>query len=220
MTTMNIEQARFNMIEQQIRPWDVLDLEVLGLLSIVKRENFVPAAYRDLAFADLELPLPGGHKMLFPRVEARVLQELAVKKHENVLLIGAGSGYLAALFAARAQHVTAVEIDPVVAKLAEDNLRNNGVTNAEVVLGDGSRGWPEKAPYDVICVAGGLPVVPQEMLEQLKTGGRLSAFVGGRPVMKAQVITRIDDKQYRVADVFETYVDHLVNAIEPSRFKF
>ncbi|KWN83723.1 protein-L-isoaspartate O-methyltransferase [Burkholderia ubonensis] len=217
---MNIEQARFNMIEQQIRPWDVLDLEVLGLLSIVKRENFVPAAYRDLAFADLELPLPGGHKMLFPRVEARVLQELAVKKHENVLLIGAGSGYLAALFAARAQHVTAVEIDPAVAKLAEDNLRNNGVTNAEVVLGDGSRGWPAKAPYDVICVAGGLPVVPQEMLEQLKTGGRLSAFVGGRPVMKAQVITRIDDKQYRVADVFETYVDHLVNAIEPSRFKF
>lgn len=220
MTTMNIEQARFNMIEQQIRPWDVLDLEVLGLLSIVKRENFVPAAYRDLAFADLELPLPGGHKMLFPRVEARVLQELAVKKHENVLLIGAGSGYLAALFAARAQHVTAVEIDPVVAKLAEDNLRNNGVTNAEVVLGDGSRGWPAKAPYDVICVAGGLPVVPQEMLEQLKIGGRLSAFVGGRPVMKAQIITRIDDKQYRVADVFETYVDHLVNAIEPSRFKF
>ncbi|KVA73697.1 protein-L-isoaspartate O-methyltransferase [Burkholderia ubonensis] len=217
---MNIEQARFNMIEQQIRPWDVLDLEVLGLLSIVKRENFVPAAYRDLAFADLELPLPGGHKMLFPRVEARVLQELAVKKHENVLLIGAGSGYLAALFAARAQHVTAVEIDPVVAKLAEDNLRNNGVTNAEVVLGDGSRGWPAKAPYDVICVAGGLPVVPQEMLEQLKIGGRLSAFVGGRPVMKAQIITRIDDKQYRVADVFETYVDHLVNAIEPSRFKF
>ncbi|KVT63586.1 protein-L-isoaspartate O-methyltransferase family protein [Burkholderia ubonensis] len=217
---MNIEQARFNMIEQQIRPWDVLDLEVLGLLSIVKRENFVPAAYRDLAFADLELPLPGGHKMLFPRVEARVLQELAVKKHENVLLIGAGSGYLAALFAARAQHVTAVEIDPVVAKLAEDNLRNNGVTNAEVALGDGSRGWPAKAPYDVICVAGGLPVVPQEMLEQLKTGGRLSAFVGGRPVMKAQVITRIDDTQYRVADVFETYVDHLVNAIEPSRFKF
>ena len=218
---MNIENARFNMIEQQIRPWDVLDLDVLGLLSIVKRENYVPAEYRDLAFADLELPLPGGtSKMLFPRVEARVLQELAVKKHENVLVIGAGSGYLAALFAHRARHVTAVEIDPAIAKFAEDNLRNDGVTNAEVVLGDGSRGWAGKAPYDVICVAGGLPVVPQEMLEQLKVGGRLSAFVGGRPVMKAQIITRIDDKQYRVADVFETYVDHLVNAIEPSRFKF
>ncbi|AOI81740.1 MULTISPECIES: protein-L-isoaspartate O-methyltransferase family protein [Burkholderia] len=218
---MNIENARFNMIEQQIRPWDVLDLDVLGLLSIVKRENYVPAEYRDLAFADLELPLPGGtSKMLFPRVEARVLQELAVKKHENVLVIGAGSGYLAALFAHRARHVTAVEIDPAIAKFAEDNLRNDGVTNAEVVLGDGSRGWAGKAPYDVICVAGGLPVVPQEMLEQLKVGGRLSAFVGGRPVMKAQIITRIDDKQYRVADVFETYIDHLVNAIEPSRFKF
>ncbi|MBR8315555.1 protein-L-isoaspartate O-methyltransferase [Burkholderia dolosa] len=217
---MNIEKARFNMIEQQIRPWDVLDLDVLGLLSIVKRENFVPAEHRALAFADLELPLPGGRKMLFPRVEARVLQELAVKKHENVLLIGAGSGYLAALLAHRAQHVTAVEIDPAVAKFAEDNLRNNGVTNAEVVLGDGSLGWPDKAPYDVICVAGGLPVVPQQMLEQLKIGGRLSAFVGGRPVMKAQIITRIDDKQYRVADVFETYVDHLVNTFEPSRFKF
>ncbi|AJY14412.1 protein-L-isoaspartate O-methyltransferase [Burkholderia dolosa] len=217
---MNIEKARFNMIEQQIRPWDVLDLDVLGLLSIVKRENFVPAEHRALAFADLELPLPGGRKMLFPRVEARVLQELAVKKHENVLLIGAGSGYLTALLAHRAQHVTAVEIDPAVAKFAEENLRNNGVTNAEVVLGDGSLGWPDKAPYDVICVAGGLPVVPQQMLEQLKIGGRLSAFVGGRPVMKAQIITRIDDKQYRVADVFETYVDHLVNTFEPSRFKF
>ena len=218
---MNIENARFNMIEQQIRPWDVLDLDVLGLLSIVKRENYVPAEYRDLAFADLELPLPGGNsKMLFPRVEARVLQELTVKKHENVLVIGAGSGYLAALFAHRTQHVTAVEIDPTNAKFAEDNLRNDGVTNAEVVLGDGSRGWAGKAPYDVICVAGGLPVVPQEMLEQLKVGGRLAAFVGGRPVMKAQIITRIDDKQYRVADVFETYIDHLVNAIEPSRFKF
>ena len=192
-----------------------------SLLSIVKRENYVQAEYRDLAFADLELPLPGGNgKMLFPRVEARVLQELTVKKHENVLVIGAGSGYLAALFAHRAQHVTAVEIDPTNAKFAEDNLRNDGVTNAEVVLGDGSRGWAGKAPYDVICVAGGLPVVPQEMLEQLKVGGRLAAFVGGRPVMKAQIITRIDDKQYRVADVFETYIDHLVNAIEPSRFKF
>ncbi len=220
MTTMNIEKARFNMIEQQIRPWDVLDQEVLGLLSVVKRENFVPAAYRDIAFADLELPLPGDQKMLFPRVEARILQELAIKKHESVLEIGAGSGYMAALLAHRSQHVVTVEIDPTLAKLAEDNLKNNGVTNAEVVLGDGSRGLPAKAPYDVICVSGGLPVVPQELLEQLKVGGRLAAFVGGRPVMKAQIITRIDDKQFRVADVFETYVEHLANAVEPSRFKF
>ncbi|KAF1027132.1 MAG: Protein-L-isoaspartate O-methyltransferase [Burkholderia plantarii] len=217
---MNIENARFNMIEQQIRPWDVLDPEVLSLLSVVKRENFVPAVYRDLAFADLELPLPGGNKMLAPRVEARTLQELAVKKHESILEIGAGSGYMAALLAHRGQHVVTVDIDPALVQFATDNLRESGVTNVEVVLADAARGLPEKGPYDVICVSGGLPVVPQELLEQLKVGGRLAAFVGGRPVMKAQIITRIDDKQFRVADVFETYVDHLVNAMEPSRFKF
>ncbi|AEA59517.1 MULTISPECIES: protein-L-isoaspartate O-methyltransferase family protein [Burkholderia] len=217
---MNIDNARFNMIEQQIRPWEVLDPEVLSLLSVVKRELYVPSVYRDLAFADLELPLPGGQKMLAPRVEARMLQELAVKKHESILEIGAGSGYMAALLAHRGQHVVTVDIDPALVQFATDNLRDNGVSNAEVVLADAARGLPEKGPYDVICVSGGLPVVPQELLEQLKVGGRLAAFVGSRPVMKAQIITRIDDKQFRVADVFETYVDHLVNAMEPSRFKF
>ena len=217
---MNIDNARFNMIEQQIRPWEVLDPEVLSLLSVVKRELYVPSVYRDLAFADLELPLPGGQKMLAPRVEARMLQELAVKKHESILEIGAGSGYMAALLAHRGQHVVTVVIDPALVQFAADNLRDNGVSNAEVVLADAARGLPEKGPYDVICVSGGLPVVPQELLEQLKVGGRLAAFVGSRPVMKAQIITRIDDKQFRVADVFETYVDHLVNAMEPSRFKF
>ncbi|WP_186124299.1 protein-L-isoaspartate O-methyltransferase family protein [Burkholderia gladioli] len=217
---MNIDNARFNMIEQQIRPWEVLDPEVLSLLSVVKRELYVPSVYRDLAFADLELPLPGGQKMLAPRVEARMLQELAVKKHESILEIGAGSGYMAALLAHRGQHVVTVDIDPALVQFAADNLRDNGVSNAAVVLADAARGLPEKGPYDVICVSGGLPVVPQELLEQLKVGGRLAAFVGSRPVMKAQIITRIDDKQFRVADVFETYVDHLVNAMEPSRFKF
>jgi protein-L-isoaspartate(D-aspartate) O-methyltransferase len=220
MTTMNIENARFNMIEQQIRPWEVLDQEVLSLLSVVKREHYVPGVYRDIAFADLELPLPGGQKMLAPRVEARMLQELAVKKHETILEIGAGSGYMAALLAHRGQHVVTVDIAPELVQFATDNLRENGVTNAEVVLADAARGLPDHAPYDVICVSGGLPVVPQELLEQLKVGGRLAAFVGSRPVMKAQIITRIDDKQFRVADVFETYVDHLVNAMEPSRFRF
>ncbi|MEX3526765.1 MAG: protein-L-isoaspartate O-methyltransferase [Burkholderia sp.] len=217
---MNIDNARFNMIEQQIRPWEVLDPEVLSLLSVVKRELYVPSVYRDLAFADLELPLPGGQKMLAPRVEARTLQELAVKKHESILEIGAGSGYMAALLAHRGQHVVTVDIDPALVQFAADNLRNNGVSNAEVILADAARGLPEKGPYDVICVSGGLPVVSQELLEQLKVGGRLAAFVGSRPVMKAQIITRIDDKQFRVADGFETYVDHLVNAMEPSRFKF
>jgi protein-L-isoaspartate(D-aspartate) O-methyltransferase len=217
---MNIEQARFNMIEQQIRPWDVLDQDVLNLLAIIKRENFVPAVYRDIAFADLEVPLPGGEHMLAPRVEARVLQELAVKKHETILEIGAGSGYMAALLAHRGQHVLTVEITPELVELAKQNLTANGVTNAQVALGDGSRGWPAAAPYDVICVSGGLPVLPQDLLEQLKIGGRLAAFVGTAPVMKAQIITRIDDKQFRVADVFETYVEALTNAVQPPQFKF
>lgn len=217
---MNIEQARFNMIEQQIRTWDVLDQDVLNLLSIVKRENFVPAAYRELAFADLELPLPEGQHMFAPRVEARVLQDLAVKKHESVLEIGAGSGYMAALLAHRARHVLTIDIKPELVELAKQNLASNGVLNAQVETGDGARGWIGAAPYDIICVSGGLPVLPQEMLEQLKVGGRLAAFVGVAPVMKAQIITRIDEKQFRVADVFETYVEPLINAVEPPRFKF
>jgi protein-L-isoaspartate(D-aspartate) O-methyltransferase len=217
---MNIEQARFNMIEQQIRPWDVLDQDVLNLLSIVKRENFVPAAYRNIAFADLEIPLPGGEHMLFPRVEARVLQELAIKKHEVVLEIGAGSGYMAALLAHRGRSVLSVEISSELAKLAAGNLAANGVTNAQIVEGDGARGWKDAEPYDVICVSGGLPVMPQEFLEQLKIGGRLAAFVGVAPVMKAQIITRVDEKQFRVSDIFETMVEPLKNAMQPARFRF
>jgi protein-L-isoaspartate(D-aspartate) O-methyltransferase len=217
---MNIEQARFNMIEQQIRPWDVLDQDVLSLLSIVKRENFVPAAYRNIAFADLEIPLPGGEHMLFPRVEARVLQELAIKKHEVVLEVGAGTGYMAALLAARSRSVLSVEIAPELVELATANLAANGVVNAQVVQGDGAQGWKESGPYDVICISGGLPVMPQEFLEQLKIGGRLAAFVGVAPVMKAQIITRVDEKQFRVSDIFETMVAPLKNAVQPTRFKF
>jgi protein-L-isoaspartate(D-aspartate) O-methyltransferase len=217
---MNIEQARFNMIEQQIRPWEVLDQDVLHLLSIVKRENFVPAAYRNIAFADLEIPLPGGERMLAPRVEARVLQELAIHKNETVLEIGAGSGYMAALLAHRGRSVKTVEISPELAAFARQNLAANGVTNADVVVGDGALGWADDAPYDIICVSGGLPVMPQEFLEQLKVGGRIAAFVGTAPVMKAQIITRVDEKQFRVSDVFETMVAPLKNAAHPSLFRF
>jgi protein-L-isoaspartate(D-aspartate) O-methyltransferase len=217
---MNIEQARFNMIEQQIRPWDVLDQSVLSLLSVVKREDFVPEAHRNLAFMDLEVPLPEGQCMLAPKVEARLLQELQVARHENVLEIGAGSGYMAALLAHRGRNVTTVEISPELADFAKQNLAANGVTNVEVITGDGALGWDRGAPYDVICVSGGLPVMPQEFLEQLKIGGRIAAFVGAAPVMKAQIITRVDEKQFRVSDVFETLVAPLKNAVHPSHFKF
>jgi protein-L-isoaspartate(D-aspartate) O-methyltransferase len=219
-TTMNFEQARFNMIEQQIRTWDVLDRDVLSLLTIVKRENFVPTVYRNLAFSDLEIPLPQGQRMLSPKVEARVLQELAVKKYETVLEIGTGSGYMAALLAHGTRSVLSVEIVPELAEFARRNLSAHGVSNVEVVEGDGSRGWADAGPYDVICVSGGLPILPQELLEQLKVGGRLAVFVGTAPVMEAQIITRFSEQEYRIADVFETYVEPLINAVEPPRFKF
>ncbi|WP_343728343.1 protein-L-isoaspartate O-methyltransferase [Duganella sp.] len=217
---MNIEQARFNMIEQQIRPWDVLDAEVLELLHVVKRENFVPAAHKALAFADIEIPLPGGEAMLAPKIEARLLQDLALKKHESVLLIGAGTGYLAALLGHKAQKVTAVEVSPELKALAEQNLAANGVTNVTVELGNGAQGWSNGAPFDVIVVSGSLPVLPEAMLQQLKVGGRLAVIIGQAPAMKAQLITRTGEAGYDTRTLFETNVKPLASAVAPSQFKF
>lgn len=216
---MNIEKARFNMIEQQIRTWNVLDQEVLDLLQVVKREAFVPAAYQSLAFTDTEIPLPGGEYMFAPKLEARILQELNVKKHEAVLEIGAGSGYMAALLAHKTRHVTTVEIDPTLKALAEKNLTAYGVTNVDVVQSNGAQGWGD-AQYDVIVISGSLPVLPDTFLKQLKVGGRLFAIVGEPPVMQAQVITRISDAAYNTANVFETNVKPLREAQVPSRFTF
>lgn len=222
---MNYELARHNMIEQQIRPWDVLDQHVLDLLTVVKREDFVPAAYRNLAFTDVEIPLQGasipepGQLMLAPRVEARMLQALAPKKNENVLEIGTGSGYMAALLAYNAHHVTTVEYDANLAQQAQQTLRANGVVNVEVVNADGAQGWSAAAPYDVIAISGALAVLPQAFLAQLKVGGRLAAFVGNAPVMEALLITRVSETEYRTENLFETQVAYLV-APKPSTFKF
>lgn len=221
---MNIEQARFNMIEQQIRPWDVLEQDVLDALQVVKREAFVPAAYQGLAFSDTEIPLPGEQNMFTPKLEARILQEAAIKKHEHVLEIGAGSGYMAALLAHKARHVTTVEIDPELKKLAEKNLADYGVLNVKVEQGDGARGWTgsghDAAPYDVIVISGGLPVVPDAFLQQIKAGGRILAIVGEAPVMSAEIITRTSDVAYHTVKLFETKVKPLANAATPSHFKF
>jgi len=217
---MNIEQARFNMIEQQIRPWDVLDTEVLELLLVVKRENFVPAAHKALAFVDTEIPLPGGEAMFMPKIEARLLQDAAPKKHESVLEIGAGSGYMAALLAHRARHVTTVEISPELKALAEQNLAANGVTNVTVEQGNGAQGWANGAPFDVIVVSGGLPVLPEAFLKQLKVGGRLVAIIGEAPAMKAQLITRTGEAGYDTRTLFETNARILASAVAPSHFKF
>ncbi len=221
---MNIEQARFNMIEQQIRTWDVLDQDVLNLLMVVKREAFVPAAYQSLAFMDTEIPLPCGQNMLTPKLEARMLQEAEVKKHENVLEIGAGSGYMAALLAHKARHVTTVDIEPELQALAQKNLAAYGVHNVKVELGDGARGWAgsgnDGAPYDVIVISGSLPVLPEAFLQQIKIGGRILAIVGDAPVMTAQIVTRVSDIAYNTVKLFETTVKPLLNAVTPSHFRF
>jgi len=217
---MNIEQARFNMIEQQIRPWDVLDPAVLTLLTLVKREDFVPAAYQALAFVDTETPLPGGQCMLAPRVEARLLQELALHKHERVLEVGAGSGYMAALLAHRAQHVTTLEILPELAKLATDNLKRAAIVNATVRQQDGSRGLAAEAPFDAIVLSGSVAEVPQGLLGQLKVGGRLIGIVGQQPVMRATLVTRSGEHAFSSVELFDTVAPRLSGFDEPARFSF
>ena len=217
---MNIEQARFNMIEQQIRPWDVLDQGVLSLLSVVKREDFVPPAYRSMAFVDTEVPLPNGQSMLAPKVEARLLQEVAVQRHERVLEIGAGSGYMAALLAHKAQHVTTVEIDPELATFATENLRRAWVMNVTVVQADASKALPVEGPFDVIVLSGSVAEVPRSLLGQLKPGGRLTAIVGQLPVMQAVLMTRGPESGFARVELFDTVAPRLAGFGEPSRFTF
>ncbi len=217
---MNLEQARYNMIQQQIRPWNVSDQDVLNLLEIIKRENFVPPAYQNIAFADLEIPLPCGQHMLSPKIEARILQALQLKPHESILEIGTGSGYMAALLSYLSQHVLTIEIHAELAALAQENLLKNTISKVSVVMGDGAQGWPQQAPYDVIVVSGGLPVLPPTLLTQLKPGGRLCTFVGTAPVMQAQLITCVDKNEYQSEVLFETWAPPLVNAIEAPRFSF
>ncbi len=217
---MNIEQARFNMVEQQIRPWDVLDQSVLDLLFTVKREEFVPAASKSLAFVDLELPLGQGQVMLAPRVEARLLQELSVKPSDKVLEIGTGSGYMAALLAAKAEHVVSVEINAELADVARGNLTRAGITNVTVETADGARGLAARGPYDVIVISGGVPAIPEAVLKQLRVGGRLAAIVGTAPVMRAQLVTCTAEGIYNTVNMFETVVPMLENFCAEPAFSF
>ncbi len=221
---MNFEQARFNMIEQQIRPWDVLDQDVLTLLSVLRREDFVPAAWRESAFTDTEIPLveggSGGRVMLTPKVEARLLQELHISPHDKVLEVGTGSGYMAALLAHRARQVFTLEIDAELAAIATANLRQAGLGNVTVIAGDGHLGLAAEAPFDVIVLSGSVAQVPTALLEQLKVGGRLVAIVGHQPVMRAIVHTRIDGEHWRQTVLFDTVAPRLAGFAEPSRFNF
>ena len=217
---MNIEQARFNMIEQQIRPWDVLDQSVLSLLAVVRREDFVPPAQKALAFVDTEVPLPGGQCMLAPKVEARLLQELALQKHESVLEIGAGSGHMAALLGHKAQQVHSLEIDAELAHMARANLRRAGVVNVTVLNVDGAQGLAAEAPFDVIVLSGSVAEVPAALLAQLKRGGRLVAIVGQLPIMRATLFTHSSPNDFSSVELFDTVAPRLRGFDEPSRFKF
>ena len=226
--TAPLEQARFNMIEQQIRPWDVLDLAILELLSVVKREQFVPLAHKGLAFVDMEIPLLGseeeamrkGHCMLAPRVEARLLQDLKLKPADRVLEIGAGSGYMAALLAHRAARVITLEIEPQLARMARENLQRAGIANAEVREADGAAAMPAEGPFDAILLSGSVAEVPHRLLEQLKVGGRLAAIVGMQPMMRANFITRTGASSYTTAQPWDTVAPRLAHFPEPSRFRF
>jgi protein-L-isoaspartate(D-aspartate) O-methyltransferase len=217
--TFDVERARFNMVEQQVRTWEVLDPEVLELLFTVKREDFVPPEYRALAFADLELPLGNGQAMWAPKMEARVLQELSIKPGERVLEIGTGSGYFTALLAARGANVTSVEIDAKRAAEARAKLARNGVTNATVEVGDGSRGYGRHG-YEVIVLTGSTPILPDAFAAQLVPGGRLFAVVGEAPVMKARLVRWTAPGTPVSTDLFETVIPPLINALQPARFTF
>jgi len=217
---MNLDQARANMVEQQIRTWEVLDQDVLDLLYLVPREEFVPEQLRALAFSDLELPIGEGEKMWAPKMEARVLQELNARKSDRALEIGTGSGYLTALLAHRSAHVHSVEINPALGAFGRRNLERHGADNVTLETGDAARGWPRHAPYDIIVLTGSTPVLPASFLEQLAPEGRLFAVVGEAPAMTARLVTCTGPGAYRTTDLFETVIQPLVNCARPSRFRF
>ena len=219
---MDLNQARFNMIEQQIRPWEVLDPQVLELLSVVQRENFAPLAHKALAFVDMEIPLGSAPSqvMLAPRVQARLLQDLAVKKTDKVLDIGTGSGFMAALLAHQAAQVLSLEIDAALAAQAQANLQKAGVSNVTVRTADGSQGAAAEGPFDVILLNGSVAEVPAALLQQLTVGGRLAAIVGTEPMMRATVITRTSESNWTTTEPWDCNAPRLSGFGEPSRFQF
>jgi protein-L-isoaspartate(D-aspartate) O-methyltransferase len=225
--TPTLERLRFNMIEQQIRPWDVLDLDILDLLARIRREDYVPEAHRALAFFDMEIPLEGastakepGQCMLSPKVEARMLQDLHIKKHETVLEIGTGSGFMAALLADRAAQVLSLEIDPGLAAFAAASLRRNGVMNVEVRHADGATPLASGPTFDVIVLSGSVARIPQGLLGSLNIGGRLAAVVGDEPMMRAHFVTRTGEGKWDVLQPWDTVAPRLLNFPAPSRFNF
>lgn len=216
----NLEQNRFNMVEQQIRTWNVLDIKILDLFYKIRREEFVPAAYRSLAFADMEIPLDYGAVMLPPKLEGRILQELHIKKTDKILEVGSGSGYMTALLAELGAHVYSVEIVPTLCTMAKMNLQVHNITNVTLEQGDAAQGWPQHGPYDVIVLTASTPVLPESFQKSLNPGGRLFAIVGEEPMMEATLVTCVAPGVYQTKMLFETCTAPLRNALQPQRFTF
>jgi protein-L-isoaspartate(D-aspartate) O-methyltransferase len=208
------------MLEPQIRPWEVRDQRVLDLLYRVRREDYVPPAYRELAFADMEIPLGHGEKMLAPKLEARMLQELGPVETDRVLEIGTGSGYFTALLASLAAHVYSVDIVPEFTRAAGERLALHGIRNVTLETGDAASGWDKHGPYDAIIVTASVPLLPESFRASLKTGGRLLVVIGEPPVMEAQLITSAGGSAYNSVGLFETCIAPLRNAPRPERFVF
>lgn len=216
----DVERARFNMIEQQIRTWEVLDQMVLDLLARVKREEFVPPQYRSLAFVDMEIPIGHGAKMLAPRMEARLVQELALKPSDRVLEVGTGTGYTTALLASLGGHVYSVDIVPEFTQSAAAKLSAHGISNVTLESGDAARGWERHGPYDAIALTGSVPVLPEAFPKSLSPGGRLFVIVGEPPVMEARLVTCVTPGAWNTIGLFETCIAPLRNAPQPERFVF
>ncbi len=217
---MDIEQARFNMIESQIRTWEVLDQAVLDTLAEVRREEFVPPQYRSLAFVDMEVPLGHGETMLAPKLEARLLQELTLKPGDKVLEIGTGSGYMAALLARLAGQVVSIELHVDLSAAAAERLARHRIENVTLQVGNGALGWPGEGPYDAIVLTGSVPMIPAELRGQLSEGGRLLAVVGEAPVMTARLVTQVAPGVYNETGLFETCIAPLREVRQPERFVF
>jgi protein-L-isoaspartate(D-aspartate) O-methyltransferase len=217
---LDMEQARFNMIEQQIRPCEVLEGRILELLKHVRREHYVPKDMREMAFMDMEIPLGHGAFMWQPKLEARTVQELHLSREDKVLEVGTGSGYLTALLSVLAGHVTSVEIVPELSAIARQHLHAYHHDNITLQIGDAARGWGSGASYDVIVLTGSTPVLPAAFQNSLNIGGRLFAIVGDAPVMEAKVITRVTPDTYETVNIMEACVAPLQNALQPKRFVF
>lgn len=218
MSVLNFEEARHNMIVQQIRPWNVLDDDVLDLIQRLPREDFVPAQYKEHAFTDMNIPLGNGQEMMSPKLEGYMVQALKIQPQDKVLEIGTGSGYVTALMAGQARHVVSVDIDADAQKLAAEKLAAHQIANVTLEVGNAAQGWDNQKPYDVIAITGSLPVLPESFQRDLNVGGRLFAVVGDAPAMEVILITRVGDNEWSHQVLLETDIPALIDALEPERF--